>query len=428
MNHDILKEVIFDQHEIIKKTKIVPRDYDFDLNANYVLIGLRRAGKSTLLYKIVKDLVDKGIEWNQIIYINFEDERLAEFSLNDFNDLLSVQAELTDKTGYFFLDEIQNIEGWEKFARRMADSKEHTFITGSNAKMLSQEIENRLGGRYFTKYIKPYNFKEFLTAKQIDFSDKAIFGTKESGKIKREFSEYFYFGGFPETLKYQNKREYVSSIYQKVLLGDIAARNGIRNPNGLQILIKKIAESVKDEISYSKLHNILKTIGVKISKDIVIDYIGYAKQSFLIFTIKNYFSKFVEKETTPKYYFNDNGLLNLFLNKEEPRLLENLVAINLWNNYKGNVYYLKSQNLDVDFFIEETGTAIQVAYSITNISDDRETKSLVEAAKTLKEAKEFVIITYEEEKELNMDGVKIQVIPVWKWLLKTDLQNSLEMC
>ncbi len=418
MNHDILKEVIFDQHEIIKKTKIVPRDYDFDLNANYVLIGLRRAGKSTLLYKIVKDLVEKGIEWNQIIYINFEDERLAEFSLNDFNDLLSVQAELTDKTGYFFLDEIQNIEGWEKFARRMADSKEHTFITGSNAKMLSQDIENRLGGRYFTKYITPYNFKEFLTAKQIDFSDKSIFGTKESGKIKREFSEYFYFGGFPEALNYQNKREYVSSIYQKVLLGDIAARNGIRNPNGLQILMKKIAESVKDEISYSKLHNILKTIGVKISKDIVIDYIGYAKQSFLIFTIKNYFSKFVEKETTPKYYFNDNGLLNLFLNKEEPRLLENLVAINLWNNYKGNVYYLKSQNLDVDFFIEETGTAIQVAYSITNISDDRETKSLVEAAKTLKEAKEFVIITYEEEKELNMDGVKIQVIPVWKWLLK----------
>ena len=223
-------------------------------------------------------------------------------------------------------------------------------------------------------------------------------------------------------MNYQNKREYVSSIYQKVLLGDIAARNGIRNPNGLQILMKKIAESVKDEISYSKLHNILKTIGVKISKDIVIDYIGYAKQSFLIFTIKNYFSKFVEKETTPKYYFNDNGLLNLFFYKEEPRLLENLVAINLWNNYKGNVYYLKSQNLDVDFFIEETGTAIQVAYSITNISDDRETKSLVEAAKALKEAKEFVILTYEEEKELNMDGVKIQVIPVWKWLLK--IKNS----
>ena len=418
MNHDILKEVIFDQHEIIKKTNIVPRDYDFDLNANYVLIGLRRAGKSTLLYKIVKDLVEKGIEWNQIIYINFEDERLAEFSLNDFNDLLSVQSELSDKIGYFFLDEIQNIEGWEKFARRMADSKEHTFVTGSNAKMLSQEIENRLGGRYFTKYITPYNFKEFLTAKQIDFSDKAIFGTKESGKIKREFSEYFYFGGFPENLEYKNKREYVSSIYQKILLGDIATRNGIRNNTGLRLLMKKIAESVKDEVSYSKLHNTLKTIGVSISKDVVIDYIGYAQLSFLIFAIRNYFSKFVDKETTPKYYFNDNGLLNLFLSKEEPKLLENLVAINLWNKYKDNVYYLKSQNLDADFFVEETGEVIQVAYSVINISNDRETKALVDASKTVKEAKDFIIITWEEEKELIVDGVKIQVIPVWKWLIR----------
>ena len=421
MNKDILKAVLADYQNEIPKHNVIPRKFRFEEFGNYIFVGIRRAGKSYLLYQRIQELLAGGIGWDEMLYINFEDERLENMNVADLNLLLEVHLEMYGKRPILFLDEIQNILGWEKFARRLADSKYRVYITGSNAKMLSQEIENRLGGRYLTKYITPYNFKEFLTAKQIDFSDKSIFGTKESGKIKREFSEYFYFGGFPETLNYQNKREYVSSIYQKVLLGDIAARNSIRNPNGLQILMKKIAESVKDEISYSKLHNILKTIGVKISKDIVIDYIGYAKQSFLIFTIKNYFSKFVEKETTPKYYFNDNGLLNLFLNKEEPRLLENLVAINLWNIYKSNVYYLKSQNLDVDFFIEETGTAIQVAYSITNISDDRETKSLVEAAKTLKEAKEFVIITYEEEKELNIDGVKIQVIPVWKWLLK--IQN-----
>ena len=417
MNHEILKSVIYDQHEIIKHFQIVNREYEFDLKANYVVIGLRRAGKSTLLYKIVQDLIAKGTEWNQIIYINFEDERLSEFSVNDFNDILSVQAEMSDKKGWFFLDEIQNIDGWEKFARRLADSKEHAFITGSNAKMLSSEIENRLGGRYLTKYITPYNFREYLTAKKIDFSDKSILSTKGRGKIKRELDNYFYFGGFPENLEYKNKREYLSSIYQKILLGDIAARNGIRNTTGLRLLMKKIGESVKDEVSYSKLHNTLKTIGVSISKDVVIDYIGYAQQSFLIFTIRNYFSKFVDKETTPKYYFNDNGLLNLFLNKEEPRLLENLVAINLWNKYKDNVYYLKGQNLDADFFVEETGTVIQVAYSAVNISNDRETKTLVESVKTVKEAKRFIIITWEEEKELTIDGVKIEVIPVWKWLI-----------
>ena len=151
MDHDELKRVIFDQHERIKNFQIVPREYKFDLNANYVLVGLRRAGKSTLLYKIVQDLVASGTDWNQIIYVNFEDERLEEFSAKDFNDLLLVQSELSDKKGWFFLDEVQNIEGWEKFARRMADSKEHTFITGSNAKMLSSEIEKKLGGRYLSK-------------------------------------------------------------------------------------------------------------------------------------------------------------------------------------------------------------------------------------------------------------------------------------
>ncbi len=418
MNHDLLKTVIYDQHEIIKNFQIVEREYEFDINANYVVIGLRRAGKSTLLYKIVQELVKAGTDWNQIIYINFEDERLSEFTLNDFNDILSVQAEMSDKKGWFFLDEIQNIEGWEKFARRMADSKEHIFITGSNAKMLSAEIENRLGGRYLTKYVTPFNFREFLKAKNMDYSDKTILATKDSGKIKREMKTYFYFGGFPENIEYKDKREYVSSIYQKILLGDIAARNGLRNTNGLRLLMKKVAESVKDEVSYSKLHNTLKSIGVSISKDIVIDYVGYAQQSFLIFAIRNYFSKFVDKETTPKYYFNDNGLLNLFLNKEEPRLLENLAAINLWNKYKDNVYYLKGQNIDADFFVEETGEVIQVAYSVSNISSVRETRTLVEAARILKEAKRFIIITYEEENELTVDGVKIEVIPIWKWLIR----------
>ena len=418
MNHDKLKQIIYDQHELIKNFKIIDRNYDFDFNANYVLIGLRRAGKSTLLYKIVQNLVANGTDWNQIVYINFEDERLVDFSLDDFNDILSVQAEMSDKKGWFFLDEIQNVDGWEKFARRLADSKEHTFITGSNAKMISQEIENRLGGRYMTKYVTPYNFKEFLTVKNVDFSENSLFSTKGCGKILRALETYFYFGGFPESIDYRGKREYVSSIYQKILLGDIASRNNVRNFNGLRILIKKIAESVKDEVSYSKLHNTLKSIGVNISKDVVIDYVGYAQQSFLIFAIRNYFSKFVDKETTPKYYFNDNGLLNLFLTEEEPRLLENLVALNLWNKHKGKVYYLKGQNLDADFYIEETGEVIQVAYSIKNISNDRETKSLVTTAKTLKEAKRFVIITYNEKDEVTMDGVKIEVIPVWKWMIE----------
>ena len=417
MNHRILKSIIFDQHEIIKNFNINKREYNFDLNANYVLVGLRRAGKSTLLYKIVQDLIEQGIEWNQIIYINFEDERLTDFTIQDFNDILLVQSKLSNKKGYFFFDEIQNIDGWEKFARRLADSKEHIFITGSNAKMLSSEIEKTLGGRFLSKYISPYNFREFLTAKQQDFSESSILSTKSSGKIIRNFTEYFYFGGFPETVNFIEKREYVSSIYQKILLGDIATRNNIRNLTGLKILIKKIAETTKDEISYSKLHNILKSIGIQISKDVIIDYVKYAHQAYLIFSVKNYFSKFVEKETTPKYFFYDNGLINLFLLNEEPRLLENLVAINLKHKYKDEVFYLKSSSIDIDFFVPEIQTVFQVAYSIKNISSQREITSLIEVAKSFNEAKQFVIITFEEEDSINIDNIEIKIIPIWKWLL-----------
>ncbi len=416
MNHNILKSVILDQHNVIEKTKIINREYVFDLNANYVVVGLRRAGKSTLLYKIVKDLISSGIKWEQIIYINFEDERLSEFSINDFNDILEVKSEMSSEPGWFFLDEIQIIDGWERFARRMTDAKEHTFITGSNAKMLSNEIEARLGGRYLTKYISPYNFREFLKAKDIPFNENSLLGAENKGRIQKEMNEYIHFGGFPESLNLEDKREYISSIYQKVMLNDIAIRNGIRNANGLKIMMKKLAERVKDEMSFSKLHNILKTIGIPISKDSVIDYINYTKDSYLIFAVRNYFSKFVDSETTPKYYFSDNGILNLFLINEDSRLLENLAAIGLKSKNR-EFYYLKSADIDIDFYVPDSSTAIQVAYSINNISNRREIDGLLKAKKKLPEIKKYKIITYEEEAVMNIDGIEIEVIPIWKWLI-----------
>lgn len=149
MNHALLKSVIYDQHEFIRNFQIVPRDYEFEENGNYVLVGLRRAGKSTLLYKIVLDLVASGVDWEQIIYINFEDERLSEFTVADFNDLLSVQSEMSDKKGYFFLDEVQNIDGWEKFARRMADAKEPYLHHGQQRQNAEPRDRNHAGRTLF---------------------------------------------------------------------------------------------------------------------------------------------------------------------------------------------------------------------------------------------------------------------------------------
>ena len=420
MNHNILKTVIYDQHEVIRNTQIIPREYSFEQNANYVVVGLRRAGKSTLLYKRVQELVESGISWEQIIYINFEDERLAEFKTEDFNDIISVQAELSDNRGFFFFDEIQIINGWEKFARRMADSGERVFITGSNAKMLSREIETVLGGRYLTKYVHPYNFREYLTAAGIPHDGKALLGTRSCGAIRRQFGEYIKYGGFPESLMFSSKREYIQSIYQKVLLGDIVARNGVRNDYALKILMKKIAETVKNEVSFTKLHSAVSSVGASVSKDSVIDYVEYAEYAYLLFDIKNYYAKFSEREGNPKFYFCDNGLINLFLTDNDTAPLENLVAIYLYQNYGNEIFYLKSQKtkVDIDFWIPEARTAIQVAYSIAGAAREREIANLDNLAMHSDEAEHFIIVTFEEEETITTEHCSIEVVPAYKFLLK----------
>lgn len=421
MNHDLLKNIIYDQHELIQNADIVARpSYSFEPNANYVLVGLRRAGKSTLLFKIVQDLVAKGVTWEQIIYINFEDERLSEFQKEDFNDILSVQSELSTERGYFFFDEIQIVPGWEKFCRRMADAKEHVYVTGSNASMLSQEISTTLGGRYLTKYVTPYDFDEYLTAQNVPHDTRALLQTKANGRIRSYCAEYLQYGGFPEAIQYTAKREYISSVYQKILLGDIITRNGIRNDYAIKILMKKLAESVKSEISYTKLHGILKSIGISVGKESIIDYIQYAKDAYLIFSVQNYYARFAEKESNPKYYFSDNGLLNLFLDDKKPSLLENAVAVYLTQNHPQDVFYLKSPKtgIDIDFYIPSARQVVQVMYSIQGDAYEREVGNLKKFAATTTEMHRYVIVTYEEEKIINDSDVKIEVVPLMKFLLK----------
>lgn len=416
MNHEILKKVIYDQHQVIKDSIIVDREIVLEMNVNYVLVGLRRAGKTTLLYKRVQDLIKSGVEWNQIIYINFDDERLIEFGVEDFEDIVLVAEELSTNEHYFYFDEIQNIDGWEKFAIRLANQGYKVDITGSNAKMLSKEVEAKLGGRYISKEIMPYSFSEFLKANGIE---KNGYSVKEIGKVNSLLNQYFINGGFPESLLFVNKREYISNIYQKVLYNDIIVHNNIRNENGIKLMIKKIAESLKQDLSFTKLQNIITGIGYKISKDIIIDYCGYCKDAFLLFTLENYYSSFLDKNSNPKYYFMDNGILNLFLDDKKSSLLENIVALKLYRNHKDNLYYLKGNKTDIDFYVSNENTAIQVAYSLNDkMVYDHEVNNLLEFAKNNKKRTKLLIITYEEEKIIDVGDYKIQVLPLVKYLLQ----------
>lgn len=419
MNHSILKHVINDQIEVIQNADIIERDYSFEKNVNYVLVGLRRSGKSTLLYKIAKELVDEGCDWSQIIYVNFEDDRLLGFTMNDFNDIVETAYELTDaKDIYYFFDEIQIIEGWEHFARRMADQKKRVYITGSNAKMLSAEMASILGGRYIPKMIMPFSFGEALDYKKIAHDDAALFTTSKSAKIRRACQEYVSDGGFPEAQLLNNKREYIKSVYEKVLLGDIIEREQVKNKMALRLMIKKIAETVMHEVSFNTLAGNVKATGTKTSTDSMIEYTAYAENAYLLFRTKNYVSKFAEKESTPRFYFYDNGLLSLFLVDKPSALLENAVAVHLKRKYEDDVYYFKSKQtgIDIDFYLPEQACAIQVSYALGD-AEERETRSLISFAEKTEGVKKLIIVTSEEERSIEKDGYEIEVIPIHKFLL-----------
>ena len=420
MQHDLLKRIILEQHEVIRRTEIVPRTISISPEINQAVTGIRRAGKSTLLYSLVKQLVASGVEWRRIIYVNFEDERLVEMTAADLNDILAVQSEMSDQRGYFFFDEMQNIPGWEKFARRMADRHESVQITGSNAKMLSREIGSTLGGRYLEKHIWPYSFEEYLRAIGTPFGEAELIETVTRGRIQAGCAAYLEEGGLPESLRYPSKRDYLSSVYQKILLGDIVTRNNLRNSNAVALLVKKIAETVMRDVSYANLYGNLKAIGVRISKDTIIEYVNYIVDSYLVFKLYNHFSAFAERETTPKYYFADNGILNLFLADKKSALLENAVAVWLRAHYGEEVCYLKSSTtgLDIDFYIPSEHTAIQVCLQVNDQSAGREIGNLLKASATMSDVRRLIIITSEGTPSRLPDHSEIELIPVDVFLLK----------
>ena len=417
IRREILKEVLLDNRNEVVKHQVIPRSFQFEEFGNYVFVGIRRAGKSFLLYQRIQELLHSGHTWNEMLYVNFEDERLIGMTAADLNLILEVHAEMSTDRPMLFLDEIQNIDGWDKFVRRLADNKYRAYVTGSNAKMLSQDVATTLGGRYITVHVYPYDFKEFLYANGVEVTENSLFATESRAEIKRIFNDYFRSGGFPEGASLAAKRDYLTSVYQKIYLGDIAARHSIENTFALRILFRKLAESIKQPVSFTRITNIVASTGVKISKNTVINYMEYAKDACLLIPIQNIADKLVERETNPKYYFADNGILNLLLLDADTSLLENLVAVTLLRRY-GTDDAVFFYNRNVDFYLPDTGVAIQVCYTM-NLSDEtfqREVQALVKLNKVF-ECRQLLIITYDDEERIELEKCAIEVIPVWKWLL-----------
>ena len=413
---DLIKLLIAEYQREISNVRVIERDYEMEDGLNYVFVGLRRAGKSYLMFRQIQRLLKNGHSIDEILYFNFEDDRLATLDTADLDLIKNCYEEMYDHKPLFFLDEIQIVPNWEKFARRLADQNYRVYITGSNAKMLSSEIATTLGGRYMIRNVYPFSFKEFLTSQNVDCNDRnACFRYRT--EINKAFEDYFRFGGLPEAVKVENKREWLSNLYQKVFFGDLISRYQIRNDFALRVLIRKLAESVKQPSSFTRLANVVSASGKKISTDTVIDYLDYLKESWLIFSIENFASKLADKESNKKYYFIDNGILNLFLLDPQTSLLENLVAIQLRRLYGKDVYFYRN-GIEVDFYVPEMQLAIQACYNLndTETTRKREINALLQLAKRT-EIKKMLIVTKDEENVISESGIEIDVVPIWKWLL-----------
>lgn len=416
---ETLKQVMLENRIEVERHNVVPRNIVMEEFANYVLIGVRRAGKSYMLYQQMQQNIKQGIGWDSMLYINFEDERLIEMTAEDLNLILEVHGILSPKRPILFLDEIQNISGWEKFARRLADNGYRVYITGSNSKMLSSDVATTLGGRYITVHLFPYTLREFLTANGVSYEEEALATTSGRSSVQRLFESYFRFGGFPEGALLSAKRDYLTSVYQKIYIGDIAERNKIDNHFALRILFRKIVESIGQPISFTRLTNVVSSVGVKVSKSTLINYMEYARNAFLIYPIKNMAENLTGKESSPKYYMVDNGMVSLLALDVDTALLENVVAIELLRKFGiDDRVFFYNRNIEVDFYIPDVQCAIQVSYNPRKTEDtwQRETQALLKVSDVLP-CNRLLILSYEGEETVCINNKTIEVIPVWKWLL-----------
>lgn len=379
-----------------------------------VISGIRRSGKSTLLNQIRGNFYKKGA-----YYLNFEDERLVDFAVGDFNVLYETFLELYGEKKVFFFDEIQNVSQWEIFVRRMQDKGAKFFITGSNASLLSKELGTKLTGRSVSIELHPFSFIEFLAFKGYQPPKDALFHTAERARIKKYFSEYLKHGGMPEYLKYRDAT-LLNRVYEDILYRDIVARYEVKQVKVLRELGLYLLSNIGGLFSYNNLKNVL---GVG-SMNTIKSYADFLENSFLVFLVNKFsFSLKQQFIANKKIYCIDTGLADSVafqFSKNKGKFLENLVFLELKRRNSEIYYYKTSNNLEVDFLTKSGRrefALVQVAENLDHEKTrERETRALGRAMDELK-LRRALILTEDTEEEIKLNGKTIEVRPVYKWML-----------
>lgn len=414
MQKDLLQAVISDQKQLKwNPTDVKRRDISIIDDDNVLVIsGVRRCGKSTLLQAL------RAKNKEQDYYLNFDDERLIHFNVEDFQLLLELFGERYGKQTTFYFDEIQNIKGWERFVRRLHDYGHKVYVTGSNASMLSKELGTHLTGRYQQVELYPFSFLEFLEFKTIDPNTLDYFQTDDKARLKASFNDYFQRGGFPAYLK-SNHSEYLKSLYESILYRDVMVRNGITNEQELLELMFFVTSNTSKLISYNSLS---KVIGVK-NATTVKQYLGFLQDAYMLSLVPKYDVSVKKQLHNPKKVYGiDLGLmrqLSFQHSEDQGRLLENLVFLELKRQSKTVFYH--HHKFECDFVIKEKNKivqAIQVCWSLNDPKTrQREINGLLDAM-TAYNLTEGFILTEDEKDSLSVDDKTITILPVWLWLLE----------
>ena len=414
---ELLKKIIFEQqayrNNIVENT--IPREIEEEwLTTNEILIitGIRRCGKSVLLQQMRNKLTE------QDFFFNFDDERLVNFTVADFQTLQECFFELFGEQHTYYFDEIQNVSGWETFVRRLYNEGNKVIVTGSNARTLSRELGTHLTGRYIAVEIFPFSFAEYLQFAQIEVSTKDFYLTSKRSILLGQFKEYMEKGGFPKYIQTLSIR-YLSSLYDSIIFRDVMARNGLTNEKEMQELIFYLASNATKRITYTSVG---KVVGIRHSETVK-NYLEYVEQTYMLFQLMKYSPSVKVQMLNPKkIYFIDNAIVSRIGFNASANMgvkLENMVFIEL--KRRGLDVFYHSDKKECDFVVRE-GMRIKDAYQVTiEMRDDKTRKREIEGLLEAMNAyglSEGYILTMEDKEELQVEGKTIHVIPTWEWILK----------
>lgn len=425
-----LKQLITEWMEFKIPEDIVNRPFDDRLMAGkkiVAIIGPRRGGKTYYCFQIIKNFLSDVSKQN-ILYINFEDERLYPLTGDELTLLLDTYYEIVapkkNEKLYFFLDEIQNIPFWSKWARRISEKNPNIklILTGSSSKLLSREIATELRGRSLSFMVYPFSFKEFLVFKGMKYDLKTVLYGKNRPKIKKVFNEFIEFGGFPEIFQEKLKQQVLQEYYNTMFYNDMVERFDVKNVALLEDFLKMEINSFSSMVSVSKIAKTFGSMGRKASKTTLSKYLSYAKSVFLLFELSVYDYKIKEQmRHLKKIYAVDTGLLNAIrfsFSADYGRILENLVFLEFLKAGKSIFYYRGA--FECDFLVKDgrkISGAFQVAQSLADYSvKQREIGGLAEAMDEYGLG-EGTILTEDENEEFTHENKKIKVLPAWYWAL-----------